>query len=383
MDMGNHSTWRPRASRWAGAAMAVALAGASGLLGTGAPAAAAPPLDAPASGNGITVTGWSPVDLDLLDPTNPLMYDAAVTTEAVFTPATAPDVTLNVRFHLPAGYDPDRAQGYPVLYLLHGGAGKWSDWSEWNVGDLPQAIEDSGYPGIVVMPEGGRSGWYQDWATNTRGGFRPLWETFHTDQLVGWVDANFNTDASRDGRAIAGVSMGGFGALKYAGRHADTFGTVGAFSPGTDIHGPDHPDRDGDQSAIEIIDGAVAGAGASIVFQGLGLDFMDYRMPGTTTEARMAQVFGPPSAWPAINPQDMAEAGAYDAYDGDIAIYVGTGEGDLHQWTSDFEQALGDDGHRYCAGPGDHTWPYWKVHLTHFLQVLQGTETVACPDTDI
>jgi S-formylglutathione hydrolase FrmB len=363
--------------------MAVALAGTSGLLGTGAPAAAAPPLDAPASGNGITVTGWSPVDLDIFDPDNPLMYDAAVTTEAVFTPATAPDVTLNVRFHLPAGYDPDRAQGYPVLYLLHGGAGKWSDWSEWNVGDLPRAIEDSGYPGIVVMPEGGRSGWYQDWATNTRGGFRPLWETFHTDQLVGWVDANFNTDASRDGRAIAGVSMGGFGALKYAGRHADTFGTVGAFSPGTDIHGPDHPDRDGDQSAIEIIDGAVAAAGASIVFQGLGLDFMDYRMPGTTPEARMAQVFGPQAAWPAINPQDMAEAGAYDAYDGDIAIYVGTGEGDLHQWTSDFEQALGDDGHRYCAGPGDHTWPYWKVHLTHFLQVLQGTETVACPDTDI
>src|SRR5690606_27402706 len=123
-------------------------------------------------------------------------------------PATAPEVRdLVVRIHLPEGYDPDRAQGYPVLYLLHGGGGKWSDWSEFNTGNLPDAIEASGYPGIVVMPDGGRSGWYRNWASDTRGGFRPLWEDFHVDQLVPWVDANFNTVPDRSGRAIAGLSM--------------------------------------------------------------------------------------------------------------------------------------------------------------------------------
>ena len=90
-----------------------------------------------------------------------------------------------------------------------------------------------GFDGIVVMPAGGRAGWYSDWPGRTDGNFAPLWETFHVHQLVPWVDANFNTSGTRSGRAVAGLSMGGYGALRYAGRHPHLFSAVGAFSAGT------------------------------------------------------------------------------------------------------------------------------------------------------
>lgn len=56
------------------------------------------------------------------------------------------------------------------------------------------------------------------------------WETFHIAQLVPWIDANFRTYAEYDGRAVAGFSMGGFGALKYAAKYYGHFASVSAHS---------------------------------------------------------------------------------------------------------------------------------------------------------
>src|SRR5690606_6712648 len=201
----------------------------------GEPAGAAPPtLPAPNSHGLTVVSGPTAV------PGKPNQYDITVRTAAVFTPRGTPttpsdvSVPVKVRVLLPAGYDPDRAQPYDVLYLLHGGGGTYADWSTWGdvAGNLP------GFDGIVVMPEGGRAGWYSDWPGRTAGNFAPLWETFHVHQLVPWVDANFNTSGTRSGRAVAGLSMGGYGALRYAGRHPHLFSAVGAFSAGTDINPP-------------------------------------------------------------------------------------------------------------------------------------------------
>src|SRR6185503_16528768 len=60
----------------------------------------------------------------------------------------------------------------------------------------------------------------------------PMWETFHIEQVVPWIDANLRTVAKRTGRAIAGLSQGGFGALSYAARHPDLFTSVASFSGG-------------------------------------------------------------------------------------------------------------------------------------------------------
>jgi S-formylglutathione hydrolase FrmB len=384
--MGN-STSSHRFARRGGATLAVALATSVVTLAPGTPAGAAPPDDPPPSGHGITVEDWQPYDADPDDVDNPLMYDAHVTTDAVYTSASAPDVTLEVRIYLPGDYDHDRAAGYPVLYLLHGGDGRYSDWSE--SGDVLGAVRQSGYPGIVVMPEGGRSGWYQDWASNTRGGFRPLWETFHIDQLVGWVDAAFNTDAQPSTRAIAGLSMGGYGALRYAARHPSVFGTVASFSGGTDMeatHDGD-PTTPGGQDAAQIVDTALAVLGASIDDQGVVDPLLQYRLPGTTQEQRLVEVFGPRSGWRAINPQDLAEDGAFAPFDGDLALYTGQDDSDyeIGRWNTAFHDTLVAEGvnHRFCKLPGTHDWAYWQVHLAHFMTTLADNPAPGCPTTPV
>ncbi|HEY8526348.1 MAG TPA: alpha/beta hydrolase-fold protein [Acidimicrobiales bacterium] len=360
------------------AAVATLTASVAALV-PGAPAAgAAPPADPPVSAHGITVTGWSSAGTRT--------YEAALTTAAVYTPASAPDVTLRVRILFPAGYDPDRAAGYPALYLLHGGGGTYRDWTD--SGDVVGAAQRSGYPGIVVMPEGGRSGWYVDWASNTRGGFRPLWETFHVDQLVRWVDANFNTDARPAGRAIAGLSMGGFGALSYAGRNPSVFGTVASFSGGTDIDATHdgNPSTPGNKDAAQIVDEALVLAGAAIVDQGFLWDpLLHYRLPGTTREQRLTQVFGPRSTWPSFNPQDLAENGGYAPFSGRLALYTGRDDSDFEigRWNTALHDTLVAEGvaHRWCNLRGNHDWRYWRVHLEHFMTTLAGNPAPACPTT--
>ena len=72
------------------------------------------------------------------------------------------------------------------------------------------------------MPDGGSAGWYSD-PVNTG----PRYETYAFDELLPWVDATFRSDRRR---AVAGLSMGGFGALKYAARHPGTFQAAASYS---------------------------------------------------------------------------------------------------------------------------------------------------------
>ena len=81
---------------------------------------------------------------------------------------------------------------------------------------------------IVVMPDGGPAGWYCNPVTSNAGPHN--WETFHLNQLVPWIDANFRTYAEYDGRAVSGFSMGGFGALKYTAKYYGHFASVSAHS---------------------------------------------------------------------------------------------------------------------------------------------------------
>jgi S-formylglutathione hydrolase FrmB len=135
-----------------------------------------------------------------------------------------------VRILLPDGYDAHPGRHYPVLYLLHGGAGTWTDWTA-----LGAAASTAGREVIVVMPDGGKGGWYTDWQSFGAGG-PPKWETFHIGSLVPWVDANLRTIPTKRGRAIAGLSMGGYGAMNYAGRHPELFTAVSAYSGAVDIN---------------------------------------------------------------------------------------------------------------------------------------------------
>ncbi|MGF0319178.1 alpha/beta hydrolase-fold protein [Nocardia fluminea] len=117
------------------------------------------------------------------------------------------------------------ADTYPVLYLFHGG-GSDQDFRTFDLLGIRDLT--AGKPIIVVMPDGGHAGWYSNPVSSFVGPRN--WETFHIAQLLPWIEANFRTYAEYDGRAVAGFSMGGFGALKYAAKYYGHFASVSSHS---------------------------------------------------------------------------------------------------------------------------------------------------------
>ena len=118
--------------------------------------------------------------------------------------------------YLPPGYRADIAR-YPVLYLLHGNNGNAMDWI--TQGELQSAADTliarhEIPPVVIVMPQGGTD-WYVD--------RKERMETAFFHDLMPDVEAHFSVENQRGGRAIGGVSMGGFGALRYALLHPDEF----------------------------------------------------------------------------------------------------------------------------------------------------------------
>jgi S-formylglutathione hydrolase FrmB len=180
------------------------------------------------SGHGIHVETVQQIDARQLD--------VRVSTSALQQP-------VDVRILLPSAYDENPERRFPVLYLFHGTSGRASDWVNFG-----RAVDTTAaLPLIVVMPDAGfdgdGGGWFANWFNGGARG-KPMWETFHVEQVIPWIDANLRTIRTRGGRAIAGLSQGGFGALSYAARHPDMFTSVGSFSGGCVI--------DRDPQAIEV-----------------------------------------------------------------------------------------------------------------------------------
>lgn len=137
-----------------------------------------------------------------------------------------PEIAWNpgVNVLVPESYRHD-GRTYPVLYLLHGG-GPGSDFISWDNAGIRELSE--GRQLIIVMPDGGPCGWYSNPVSSNSGPRN--WESFHLNQLVPWVDANFRTHAEFAGRAVSGFSMGGFGALKYTAKYYGHFASVSSHS---------------------------------------------------------------------------------------------------------------------------------------------------------
>lgn len=161
-----------------------------------------------------------------------------VVSYTVSTPSLEMSATTPLRVHvvLPTGYRRHKHRRYPVLYALPGTSNKAGVWLT-NIHTL-ELTKD--LPLIVVIPDGTYNGdgggFYTDWVdqTTTRG--IANWETFHTQELVSWVDQRYRTIPNRAGRAIVGISQGGFGSMSYAARHPDLYGAAASFSGAVDIY---------------------------------------------------------------------------------------------------------------------------------------------------
>jgi S-formylglutathione hydrolase FrmB len=157
-------------------------------------------------------------------------------------------VDKQVIVYLPAGYDAHPDRHYPVFYYLHGLGGDETNWVK--MGGLDAQADALDLQAIVVMPDGD-DGFYVDspapidydaCIADGKGMFYKAepradtcvrkndYETYVIRDVIGWADKTYRTLATREGRAIAGLSMGGFAALSFALRYPDLFGAVASHS---------------------------------------------------------------------------------------------------------------------------------------------------------
>src|SRR2546421_9475099 len=131
------------------------------------------------------------------------------------------NTTLPYNVILPADYRTSKTTRYPVVYLVHGLGGHCADWlTRTNVGDYAAQ-----YRMIVVMPESNDS-WYVDGAA----GVNDKYESYILKELMPDVDKRYRTIQARYGRAVAGLSMGGYGAIKYGLKYPSMFAFAGSVS---------------------------------------------------------------------------------------------------------------------------------------------------------
>jgi S-formylglutathione hydrolase FrmB len=315
-----------------------------------APAAGATELPRFADGDGVHVVSAKQIA--------PRLIGLTLTTPLLTAPT-------NVRILLPADYDAHPRQRYPVLWLWHGTSGGAQDWTS-----EPGRAQDitAGLPLIVVMPDAGVNSnggsWFTDWVNGGRYG-PPKWETWHIDHLLPWVDSQLRTIDDRSGRAIAGLSQGGFGAMSYAARHPEFFVAAASFSGAVDIAAnPEQvvPLVDPVLIATEVgLDGVPPGT----FFGPRATNSINYEAHDPATLAgnlRGMRLF----AWTGNGQPGPLDSGEPDP--GGQAIEAG-----VHQLTTLFhgelvERGIPIDYHDY--GPGTHTWPYWERDLRELVGPL-------------
>src|SRR5436853_2997315 len=123
---------------------------------------------------------------------------------------------------------PSETGGLPVVYLLYGYSGNFSNWIM-KVPELKKYPDE--YSLIIVCPDGDFSSWYFDSPVDPS----MRYETYNGKEVPDYIDSHYPTIKDRKARAITGLSMGGHGGLFIGFRHADEFGACGSMSGGVDL----------------------------------------------------------------------------------------------------------------------------------------------------
>jgi enterochelin esterase-like enzyme len=142
--------------------------------------------------------------------------------------------------YLPSGYDTSTLR-YPVLYLLHGHGGGLYDWViKGHIQSTTDALIASGDmpEAIIVMPDAGMT-WYVD--------RQEKMETAVICDLIPDVERHFRTLTTRSGRLVGGLSMGGYGALRFSLKYPEMFAAAALLSPA--IYDPEPPESSGTRRA--------------------------------------------------------------------------------------------------------------------------------------
>lgn len=219
----------------------------------------------------------------------------------------------------PSGYN-NGDKRYPVVYLLHGAFGSYSNW----ITKVPhiQQLADQ-YQLMIVCPDGGYTSWYWDSPIDSTYRF----ETFVGTEVPQYIDANYRTIADRKGRVITGLSMGGHGGFFLGFRHAETFSAIGSMS------------------------GAL---NSTVITQGYGV------------EKRLGDTAANRTYW-----RDWSALAAVEKYPKDSVAIIfdcGTEDGVLFMNRSMHEKlSKMKVPHEYTERPGKHDWKYWENAIDYQL----------------
>jgi S-formylglutathione hydrolase FrmB len=258
----------------------------------------------------------------------PILYPAKVENHKLNSSLMAREMPYRVI--LPFKYKKSKDR-FPVVYLLHGLTGHFDNWADKT--NISQYSRDF----IIVMPEG-NNGWYTDSGSvpNDR------YESYIVKELIPEIDKNFRTSADRYHRIIAGLSMGGYGSIKFGLKYPEMFSLIGSFSGALGA---------ADWTEKEIgTNGAIAESILNV-----------YGAAGSKTR-KENDIFQMIRDMPAEKIKDLP------------FIYLDCGTEDfLYKNNRDFSDLLQQKKipHEFRELPGKHDWKFWDAQVQEFLRLTE------------
>lgn len=152
-------------------------------------------------------------------------YAGKVDTASIYSPSMHRNIKCVVV--LPDAYK-KKSNHFPVVYLLHGYSGNYSNWI---VKEPLLKKYANDYQLIIACPDGAFGSWFFDSPLDSN--YR--YETYVAKEVPAFIDSAYRTISERNARAITGLSMGGHGAMWLSFRHADVFGAAASMSGGVDL----------------------------------------------------------------------------------------------------------------------------------------------------
>jgi len=125
------------------------------------------------------------------------------------------------RVILPVRYNEEKDKRYSTVYLLHGLTGHYDNWT-----DKTKLAEFAALHNYILITPEGDNGWYTDSALTPN----DKYESYIIKELIPEIDKTYRTVADRGHRAVAGLSMGGYGGMKFGIKYPQMFSLAGSFS---------------------------------------------------------------------------------------------------------------------------------------------------------
>jgi enterochelin esterase-like enzyme len=249
------------------------------------------------------------------------------------------DYDVKYAVYLPAGYaESDRK--YPVVYLLHGFTDNETAWIQFGEVHLSadRAIADRIIPPMIIVMPDAKVTWY----VNDYKDKNP-YENMIFKEFIPFIDKTLKTRAEKEFRAVAGLSMGGYGSLIWSLHHPDMFSACAAFSAGVFT----------DQEIIEMGDEAY--------------DNLLHEIYGPKDmKARLTEHWKKNSVLELMSTMEKEEIEK-------VRYYIDCGDDDfLYRGNSNLHIIMRERGipHEYRVREGSHNWTYWRTHITTGLEFI-------------